>query len=143
MSSSLTFQYLEEKKNRKIWKIEKLGETNVEKLEKKLSDNNDPLHEPRTPCVWREGGVPCESFKEDSRALMGDRSSTRRRSKNEADSFVLALVELNSLWLLLLLLLLLLRTVVPVLVGSLTGEAGLACLAFPESKSRIDEQISG
>ena len=32
VSSSLTFQYLE-KKNRKIWKIEKLRENNVEKLE--------------------------------------------------------------------------------------------------------------
>ena len=41
MSSSLTFQYLE-KKNRKIWKIEKLRETNVENLGKKLFDKNDP-----------------------------------------------------------------------------------------------------
>ena len=31
------------KKNRKIWKIEKLRETNVENLGKKLSDKNDPL----------------------------------------------------------------------------------------------------
>ena len=30
------------KKNRKIWKIEKLLETNVEKLEKKLPNKNDP-----------------------------------------------------------------------------------------------------
>ena len=41
VSSSLTFQYLE-KKNRKIWKIEKLRENNVEKLGKKLPDKNDP-----------------------------------------------------------------------------------------------------
>ena len=30
------------KKNRKIWKIEKLREKNVENLDKKLSDRNDP-----------------------------------------------------------------------------------------------------
>ena len=40
-SSSLTFQYLE-KKNRKIKMIEKLREKNVEIMENKLSDKNDP-----------------------------------------------------------------------------------------------------
>ena len=41
ISSSLTFQYLEQKKNRNIWKIEKLREKNIENLDKKLSDKND------------------------------------------------------------------------------------------------------
>ena len=40
ISSSLTSQYLG-KRNRKKWKIEKLRETNVEKLGKKLPDKND------------------------------------------------------------------------------------------------------
>ena len=42
MSSSLTFQYLFGKKNRKIWKIEKLREKNVGNMDEKLSDKNDP-----------------------------------------------------------------------------------------------------
>ena len=42
MSNSLTFQYLEKKQEHIIWKIEKLIEENVEILEKKLSDKNDP-----------------------------------------------------------------------------------------------------
>ena len=41
ISSTLTFQLFGEKKNRKIWKIEKLRVKNVENLGKKLSDKND------------------------------------------------------------------------------------------------------
>ena len=38
---SLTFQYLG-KKNGKIWKTEEMREKNIENMEKKLSDKNDP-----------------------------------------------------------------------------------------------------
>ena len=57
MSSSLTFQYLEEKKTRKIWKIEKLRKKMSKNWGKKLSDKNDPKLLLASPyiCLLNEG----------------------------------------------------------------------------------------